>query len=364
MASLYLHIPFCERKCNYCDFYSVEAPSLMDRFLDALVSEMSLYSSHARGVSMETIYLGGGTPSLMSVPALEKVLGHVRRTFQTTHDCEVTLEVNPGTVSREKLVGYRSLGVSRLSIGVQSFHDDELKFLSRIHSAREAEDAIEVARSAGFDNVSLDLIFALPGQTLERWERGLAHALRFEPEHISAYSLVVEDDTPLDRSVRSGEVIPSSLETEARMLEFTMQYLGAREYDHYEVSNYARQGYRSRHNYSYWSHQNYLGLGPSAHSFWRSPDSPSATRWWNVSDLWDYIQQVERGSHPISSEEAVPKRSLINERIFLGLRSDGLDLRRLKRDFQCDLDVLRRDALRSLLDEGLMCYEGDRIVLT
>ena len=172
MASLYLHIPFCERKCNYCDFYSVEAPSLMDRFLDALVSEMSLYSSHARGVSMETIYLGGGTPSLMSVPALEKVLGHVRRTFQTTHDCEVTLEVNPGTVSREKLVGYRSLGVSRLSIGVQSFHDDELKFLSRIHSAREAEDAIEVARSAGFDNVSLDLIFALPGQTRERWERG------------------------------------------------------------------------------------------------------------------------------------------------------------------------------------------------
>lgn len=364
MASIYMHVPFCERKCLYCDFYSVEGTSLMDRFVDSLLLEIGMYASFTPGVSFDTVYLGGGTPSLLPLRSLDEIFAHLRRTFSIADGSEITMEVNPGSVSEEKLAAYRSLGVNRLSIGVQSFQDDELQFLSRIHSAREAQEVVGMARSAGFTNLSLDLIFALPGQTVEVWERNLVHALRFEPEHLSAYSLVVEDDTPLARLVRSGQVTPSPLESEARMLEFTMDFLGARGYEHYEVSNYARPGFRSRHNSSYWTHSNYLGFGPSAHSFWRRDLDGSALRWQNTPDLVQYIDQAGSGSLPVSSEEVVSQRSLINERIFLGLRADGVDLERLEKDFRFDFDKRHREVIELLIREDLMVTENGRLRLT
>jgi len=336
----------------------------MDRFVDSLLLEMGMYASFTPGVSFDTVYLGGGTPSLLPPRSLEKIFAHLRRTFSIAEGSEITMEVNPGSVSEEKLAAYRVLGVNRLSIGVQSFEDDELQFLSRIHSAREAHEVVGMARSAGFTNLSLDLIFALPGQTVEVWERSLVHALSFEPEHLSAYTLVVENATPLARLVRSGQVIPSPLESEARMLEFTMDFLGARGYEHYEVSNYARPGFRSRHNSNYWTHRNYLGFGPSAHSFWRRDLDAPASRWQNTPDLGQYIARAGGGSLPVSSEEVVSERSLINERIFLGLRADGVDLERLKKDFRFDLDDRHREVIDLLVREEMMVTENGCLRLT
>jgi len=364
MPSIYIHIPFCERKCLYCDFYSVEGTSLMERFVGALLSEIGMYASRAVGVSFDTVYLGGGTPSLLPVGLLGKILARLRRTFSIAGGSEITMEINPGTVSEEKLAGYRSLGVNRLSIGVQSFQDHELRFLSRIHTAREARDAIAMARSAGFTNLSLDLIFGLPDQTLEEWEQDLLHALRFEPEHLSAYCLVVEEDTPLARLVRSGQVTPSPLEIEADMLECTMDLLAARGYEHYEVSNYARPGYRSRHNSSTWSHGNYLGFGPGAHAFWKGLAGGPALRWQNVPDLGQYIDRASGGCLPLTSEEVLSERSLINERIFMGLRADGIDLERLERDFRCGFERRHREVIQLLLGEKMMVHEHGRLRLT
>jgi oxygen-independent coproporphyrinogen-3 oxidase len=364
MASIYMHIPFCERKCLYCDFYSVESTSLMEQFVDSLLSEIGMYASYAPGVSFDTVYLGGGTPSLLPVRSLGKIFDRLRRTFTIADGSEVTMEINPGTVSKEKLERYRSLGVNRLSVGVQSFRDEDLQFLSRIHTAREADEAVAMARSAGFVNLSLDLIFSLPGQTVEDWERNLVHALRFDPEHLSAYSLVVEDETPLARLVRSGKVTPSPEPIEAAMLEFTMDFLCARGFDHYEVSNYARPGFRSRHNSSYWSHRQYLGFGPSAHSFWRRGTEGQATRWQNVPDLARYIDRIGIGGLPVSSEEVVSQRSLINERIFLGLRADGLDLASLEKDFRFVFDKRHREVIERLVRATMMEHEHGRLRLT
>ena len=305
MASIYLHIPFCERKCHYCDFYSVENTSLMDRFVDALLDEIVMYASLGTTAGFDTIYLGGGTPSLLPVRSVERILDRLRTTFAISDRCEVTMEVNPGTVSKENLKGYGALGVNRLSIGVQSFDDEELKFLTRIHTAREARQAINAARSAGLSNLSLDLICALPGQTVDHWEQNLVHALQFEPEHLSAYSLVVEEGTPLAQLVQSGQVIPAHEDQEAAMLEFTMRFLADRGFDHYEVSNYARPGYKSRHNSNYWSHRGYLGFGPAAHSFWTRGTNDPAARWQNVSDLGEYVDRVGSGNLPVLSEEVV-----------------------------------------------------------
>ncbi|HCV43664.1 MAG TPA: coproporphyrinogen III oxidase [Bacteroidetes bacterium] len=364
MPSLYVHIPFCEKKCLYCDFYSIENRSSMVDFLSALHREIEMYRSLGDGVTFETVFFGGGTPSLLSPEQLGSLLSHLHEVYKIGSDAEITVETNPGTVTTEKLRAYRLLGVNRLSIGIQSFHEDELKFLSRIHDANQALQCVRLARAAGFENLSIDLIFSIPGQTLARWKSNLNQALSLAPQHISAYSLIVEENTPLARLVASKQVSPNPVEEEAEMYEFTMKFLGSHGFEHYEVSNYARPGFRSRHNYNYWTHENYLGFGPSAHSFWKQQEAGFGKRWWNIANLSHYCERLLGNQLPLTSQEFVKARELMNERVFLGLRSDGLDLTRFEREFGVLLSDTHESTINQLINEEYAAIEDRRLRLT
>ncbi len=364
MTSLYVHVPFCERKCLYCDFYSVTDTERVEEFLAALMREISLQKDHSDGVTFETIFFGGGTPSLLAPVQVERILSHLYAAFRITPDAEVTLEANPGTMTGETLWAFRSLGINRLSIGIQSFHDHELKALGRIHDRAEAFRCIDHARAAGFDNISLDLIYSIPGQTLAEWEDNLRIAVDLAPQHIAAYSLIVEDGTALAYMVQAGEARMNSTDLEAEMYERAMELLGVHGYEHYEVSNYALPGFRCRHNGNYWSHEDYLGFGPSAHSFWKGSDGTSGRRWWNVADLSTYLDRLKGGALPVESEEQIGLCTMLNERIFLGLRSSGVDLEGLRWNFGYDLQALQGATMGWLLDEKMAVLEGDILRLT
>ena len=364
MASLYIHVPFCERKCPYCDFYSVEGTERVEDFLAMLAREIALREARADHTTFETIFFGGGTPSLLQPDQVEEILSLLHAAFPIRPDAEVTLEANPGTVTEGKLRAFRALGVNRISIGIQSFHDPELRALGRIHDGREAFRSIELARTAGFDNLSIDLIYSIPGQTPAQWEDTLRTAVGLAPQHLSAYSLLVEEGTPLARMVGGGTVRTNPEELEAAMYERTMELLGAFGYEHYEVSNYALPGFRCRHNSSYWSHLNYLGFGPSAHSFWKDTGGKSGRRWWNVADLSTYQERLRDGTLPVETEDDVGLREMLDERIFLGLRSGGLDLKGLSVDFGYDFESRRGDLMRWMSEEKLASLEHGVLRLT
>jgi oxygen-independent coproporphyrinogen III oxidase len=364
LASLYIHIPFCEKKCLYCDFYSIETLAPMDEFLKALDMEIAAGAERGAGVRFDTVFFGGGTPSLLTPAQLQRILSSLRSSYSIAPDAEVTLETNPGTVTPGKLSAFRSLGVNRLSVGIQSFDEQELHFLSRIHDSAQAVEAVTQARKAGFDNLSIDLIYSLPGQTSHQWLLTLERGLALEPQHISAYSLIVEDNTPLSRMVRAKQVSPNPVEAEAALFELTMQIMADSGFEHYEVSNYAKPGRRSRHNYAYWSHENYLGFGPSAHSFWRAPDGQSGERWANIANVSTYARRLLEGEKPLAFRESVGVKELINERIFLGLRADGVNLHRLETEFGIPLSVGQQEIVRQLVREQLASEEGSVLRLT
>ena len=362
MAGLYLHIPFCERKCVYCDFYSIENMNPMEGFLRALRREIHLASGSFAGDRFSTVFFGGGTPSLLTPAQLTDIMSDIRDRFLVEDNAEITLESNPGTIDGEKLQAYRAAGINRLSIGIQSFHEDELSFLGRIHDARQAEQAVEMARVAGFDNVSIDLIYSLPGQTVAKWEQTLSRALQLEPNHISAYSLIVEDNTPLARLVSSRQVVPQPVEREAEFFECTSSVLGSRGYEQYEVSNFAKPGFRSKHNLNYWKHGDYLGLGPSAHSF-RNHDG-IARRWWNIANINNYIEMISANRLPVAGQEVLSDESLKAERLFLGLRSDGLQLTDFRRDFGETALEKHQPLLNDLVRESMVILSDDVLRLT
>ena len=362
MASLYLHIPFCEKKCVYCDFYSIENFSPMEDFLKALHHEIDLYSEFGKKATYETIFFGGGTPSLLTPKQLEDILSHLQSVFPIEQGAEITVETNPGTVTREKLAAYRSMGVNRLSIGIQSFHDDELKFLSRIHNSTQAVECIQFVRDVGFDNLSIDLIYALPDQSKERWEANLKRAVALETNHISAYGLIVEDNTPLARMVSARTVSPKPTDEEAEFYEFTMDFLDAHGFEHYEVSNYAKPGFRSRHNYNYWCHENYISFGPSAHSFWK--EEGRAKRWFNLANLSHYCSYLNENKLPLLTEEFLTREQLMTEKVFLGLRSDGLNLKKLYTEFEVVASSLHHSIIPTLIEGGSATLENDILRLT
>lgn len=365
--SLYLHIPFCRRKCRYCNFYSVDAEEgtgLVERFLAALSREMALIAAERAGEQVATVYFGGGTPSLLTPDELDRLLADLGRHWTLGAEAEITLEANPGTLTAEGLKALRQIGVNRLSLGVQSFQDPVLRFLGRIHDRADAFRAVDLARAAGFDNLSLDLISAIPGETVARWEGDLAMAVALAPQHIAAYGLTIENRTPLGRQVAAGQLLPAAPEIEAAILERTMAILGGAGYDHYEVSNYSRPGFACRHNLAYWSHRDYLSFGPSAHSFRREDGWARARRWWNVPDLERYCSRLEENRLPLDSEESLGKRELLEERIFLGLRRGSLDLDALVVEFDCDLAAKRGGALQGAAEAGLAVLAGGVFRLT
>ena len=279
--ALYVHIPFCTAKCGYCDFNSYAGQeSLIPTYTRALLREAEMWSAALPHWRAETLFFGGGTPSLMPPEELERIVHGLRRRFRLTPGAEISLEANPGTVDEPYLSRLRELGVNRLSLGVQSFHDDELAFLGRIHSSDEAREAYRAARSAGFDNVSLDLIFGLPGQTTSRWQESLEEAIALGPEHLSCYALTVEDGTPLGRDVASGRVPAPDQDRQAELYLCASERLQSAGYEHYEISSWARRGRRCRHNLTYWRNGFWLGLGAGAHS--HLPGEPGDGANWEV----------------------------------------------------------------------------------
>ena len=357
LAGLYIHVPFCQRKCAYCDFFSVTDLSLVAAWLAALEREAGVYQG--RFAPFDTLYLGGGTPSLLEAPQLTALIDGLRRYFSFSPDSEVTLESNPDDVTTEKIKLYQDLGVNRLSVGGQSFDDRELAFLGRRHTARQTVEALEAARAAGFGNLSLDLIYGLPGQTLDDWSQTLERACSFEPEHLSCYQLTYEPETPLGRKQARGEVTPATEETERDFFLLTSRFLAERGYLHYEISNFARQGepgtepYYSHHNRKYWDHTPYLGLGPGAHSF------QDGVRWWNAASVKQYCQDLAQGRTPVAASETLSGEQLRLEALYLGLRTrEGVPL-----------DLLRQTSgweniLSELKEAELIRVNQDRAALT
>ena len=364
MASLYLHIPYCEKKCIYCDFYSIENMNSMEQFLAALEKEIRMYAERfSESDPIDTIFFGGGTPSLLPPSTMGKILTALHSNYQIRSDAEITVETNPGTVDIEKLRGYRSLGVNRLSIGIQSFHPHELAFLSRIHTSEEAVQCVENAYRAGFENVSVDLIFSLPDQTLERWNENLRRAINLEPKHISAYSLIVEEHTPLFMMVQNNMVSPLPEDIDADIYGSTIGMMAEHGYQQYEISNYAKPGYECRHNKNYWNHSNYLSFGPSSHSFWK--EGPiKGNRWWNVRSIAQYCESLGKDEFPVAGSEFVDKEKMFSEAVFLGLRTGELNVAMLQQLYGIDMLTTHGEKLKSFSDDDLLRIKDRHITLT
>jgi len=355
-VGIYIHIPFCEKKCFYCDFYSIENHSQRKEFLSCLIKEIELFSrNYQQHCEADTIFLGGGTPSLLTAIEIEQITDAILLHFNISSDVEFTMECNPGTVTAESLLDYRQLGINRLSFGVQSFYDDELKFLSRIHDSQQAIDALATARKSGFDNVNLDLMYGLPNQTSSRVLANLEKAVELNPEHISAYNLIVEPGTPLFTSVSSGEITMLDNGTEAQMYQLTMSLLEENGYIHYEISNYSRPGFQCRHNLKYWNGEEYISFGPSAHSYL------NGMRWWNVSSLNNYIYELSKNKLPISDKETLTESQLFDEFVMLQLRQGKIELEALKNKFKIEIDY---DFISDLKENGLVELSGGKMLLT
>lgn len=358
MPGLYIHVPFCLSKCPYCDFYSTISLSAVPDFLQGLFKEMERFRH--RFDPFDTVYIGGGTPSLLNPKQLEDILANVRKNFNLLPGTEMTWEANPADLNRSLLESMRRIGMNRMNIGVQSFNEKALGFLGRRHSAKQALSAAEASRRAGFENMGLDLIYGLPQQDMESWLQTLGQALVFSPEHLSCYQLTLEAKTPLGRKCQAGEF---SLPGEERQYEFfmkTAEFLEDAGYIHYEVSNFARgMEHISRHNQKYWDHSPFLGLGPSAHSFC------GTRRWWNCRSLEEYLAAIDKGILPVEGAESLTMEQLRMEALFLGLRTKkGISLFDFKTRYDFDLLAEKKEILANLIEEGLIAIQGYRIYPT
>jgi len=358
MLGLYIHFPFCLRKCGYCDFYSEEGRfDRITAFLSALEREWNRYSQKpdTLGGVVDTVYFGGGTPSLLEPDQVGRVLEWIRPFVSKTGPPEITIEANPATVSPPKLDGYLNAGINRISIGVQSFDNRFLELLGRLHSAEEAEQTVRQARRAGFENISVDLIHAIPGQTPSDWKRTLEKAVSLSPDHLSAYTLSWSYSTPLGKKIESGLLPKPDDDTAAEMWLLSSDVLCRAGFEQYEISNFARPGKRSRHNESYWTGKPYLGLGPSAHSLIGNK------RFWNVYDVERYIGMLAQNRLPIEDQELLSPEDCKLERLAVGLRrKEGISVTELAIDVKKSsllvangLAQLHRDML-SLTTKGML----------
>jgi putative oxygen-independent coproporphyrinogen III oxidase len=358
-AGLYIHIPFCRSRCSYCDFATgIYQGELADRYVRALVAEIAATAPAGRPV--DTIYFGGGTPSLLTPSQLERILVALHDRFVVDRDSEITLEMNPGTVTRDQLRAFRDLGVNRASFGAQTFDDAELAKLGRSHTSAETLKTFHELRAAGFANVSFDLIAGLPGQTLAGWQRNIEQSLALQPEHLSFYLLEVHSGTPLADHIRRGIQPKPDDDLAAVMYEWMIQRASEAGYEHYEISNLCRPGLHSRHNTKYWTGAPYFGFGCSAHSF-----NGRSRRWSNQRDVLRYVEAVEQGVSPVVEDHELSDADLRAEALFLGMRMmRGVDVREYNDLFGVDLCAEHRDDLDRFREAGLVECDGDLIRLT
>ena len=326
MAALYIHIPFCKQRCRYCAFYSTTLHSLQEAYVSALCKELAMRTGYA-GNEISTIYFGGGTPSLLTPAQLHQITDTIKKEYRIAPQAEITIECNPDDLTPERLSLLRSTGFNRISMGVQSFDDKLLKMLGRRHTAQSARDAVEAARAAGFHNISIDLMYALPGSTAESWAADLRTAIELRPSHISAYNLTYEENTPLQHDLQRGVIEELSEEENLEQFNALVEELGKAGYRHYEISNFALPGCESRHNSSYWNDTPYTGCGAAAHSY------NGTSREWNVADIKEYIEGIESGCRNFETEHLTPAERY-NDTVLTRLRTAaGISPAAVKEEF-------------------------------
>ena len=361
MAGLYVHIPFCASRCIYCDFFSTVRLEERERYVDTLHKELTNRLSCSpwnTQTSFQTIYLGGGTPSQLTHEQLSRLFDHIYSSCSIEPDAEVTMECNPEDIDHEFLTKLRHLPVNRLSMGVQTFDDERLRFLHRRHTSDKALEAVAACQDAGYGNISIDLMFGFPGETLEAWESDLTEALKLDVQHLSAYSLMVEEGTRLHQLMQSGALLPLDEETSLQQYIMLTEHMTASGYEHYEISNFSKPGFRSRHNSSYWQGIPYLGIGAGAHSY------DGRSRRWNASSLDTYINGVEQ-SQVYSESEQLSDRDRYNEYVMTRLRtSEGIDLSDFKQRFSPFHFRYLLENLKKHTDGGNVVKTADNIHLS
>lgn len=361
MSGLYIHVPFCKQACSYCDFYFVTRQEYKQDYTDLLIQEiLSKKNTRFSEETVRTIYFGGGTPSLLSPSQIDSIMNALQKTFDLNLS-EVTLEMNPDDVSRDYLSALKQAGITRSSMGVQSFDARLLDFMHRAHTAEEALRCMEILSSSDFEAFTVDLIYGNPGQSLEALEADIEQLLKFDPPHLSAYSLTIEPQTRLGKQVELGRILPPENDLVADHYDLVTQKLEEHQLLQYEVSNFAKKGHEAVHNANYWSHENYLGLGPGAHSFWWNENGGSANRWTNQKDLRAYLNM---GWEKPWEEEILELPALAEEHLMLGLRTrKGIDPLKLKERYSYNLSTEQMQYLRKLSSQG-KANIGERIYLT
>ena len=366
MAGIYLHIPFCRQACTYCNFHFTTSLRNKDALITALRKELVAEKDYLRGETVETIYFGGGTPSLLTIDDLRFTISDLQKHYPITADAEITLEANPDDISIEKLKAWKDLGINRLSIGVQSFFEEELRWMNRAHNAQQAIDNLQLARKT-FDNITMDLIYGSPLLTDEMWMQNVQTAIDLDIPHLSCYALTVEEKTPLHKNIALKKTGDVDSDKQARQFLLLMQRLREAGYEHYEVSNFAKPGYRSRHNSSYWKGLPYLGIGPSAHSF------NGAERRWNVANNNVYNKGLNEGL-PVRETETLTRAQQLNETIMISLRTmEGIDLNKIQNSWgnnerkRIEKDLTKyvnnglvriNNGFAKLTDEGMLRADG------
>lgn len=331
MAGIYLHIPFCKTRCIYCDFYSTTRSELITRYIHALCNELKMRKEYLKEEKIETVYFGGGTPSQLGEEDFQQIFKAIQKHYGLEDCREITLEANPDDLSKEYLQMLSALPFNRISMGIQTFDDATLKLLKRRHNARTATEAVRRCREAGYQNISIDLIYGLPGETKERWEKDLRQAISLNVEHISAYHLIYEEDTPIYNMLKQHQIEEVDEDSSLQFFTLLIEHLQNAGYEHYEISNFCRPGKYSRHNTSYWRGIPYLGCGPSAHSF------NGATREWNVSSIDLYIKGIERNQRDFETEN-LDQTTRYNEFIITTIRTIwGTPIEKLKQEFGNEL---------------------------
>lgn len=391
-TGLYIHIPFCEKKCPYCDFNTYAGlDSLHADTVEAICIELARWKEPLAGRRISTIFFGGGTPTALDLADLARLMETVEQTFELEADCEITSEVNPGTVDREKFRGLRSIGINRLSIGVQSFQPTELTFLGRIHSVQDVYKAYEAARSAGFDNINLDFMFGLADQTELDWQDTLKQAIELDPEHLSLYSLIVEPNTPLHHWVSTGQASVPDDDYTGKLYEIAIEMLGDAGYLHYEVSNWSKQPLKAcKHNLIYWRNQEYLGVGPGAHSHLRLPHSQLKSglielqdansrngnqndassiawlRWGNCKPVASYGRRIRQGESVSAFQEQLDPATAMGETMMLGLRlvQEGIEYKRFEALHQIDPRTIFATEFERLRDWAALEFDDHHVRLT
>jgi oxygen-independent coproporphyrinogen III oxidase len=358
MAGIYIHIPFCKKLCFYCDFYHVVSEKDSTSFIDALLKEIVQRKDYLRTETVSTIYFGGGTPSVFSVQQISGILSQLRNSFRISDDCEITIEMNPDDVTPVYLNDLKSLGINRISLGIQSWHDADLKMLNRRHDASQAVSALKNTFEAGFENVTIDLIYGIPGMSLKDWESNLDFSFSFDIKHLSAYHLTIEQGTVFGKMLNKGKL--EEIDENESTAQFNMLTEKAEKsgFIHYEISNFGKPGYFSIHNSNYWKQVNYLGLGPSAHSF------NGYSRQWNVRDLKGYIKAVNAGK-PFFEREDLDIKTRFNEYIMTSLRTMwGIDLDFVEKVFEKEGYDYVLNLSGKYRNYGLMKLEKNSLVLT